>query len=108
MFPQFRTCSKPKPDGMRALTNDNFMDSGEYPSQLPVLTPVEDMLIAQVNPVLVMYKVQGHQAGYSEHIINFPQDFNEIARKLPRLPADTLHNIVVVKRTTKVAIKEFM
>lgn len=82
------------------------MDPGDVPHNLLTLTPVEEMLIARVNPVLAMFKIQGHQTGYRGHIINFPQDVNEIARKLPKLPSDLTQNIVVGKRPTVTSITE--
>lgn len=41
------------------------MEPGEYTGHLPASTLVEEMLIAGVNPVLVMYTIQSHQIGYS-------------------------------------------
>lgn len=57
------------------------------------------MLIARVDLVLALFKIQVHQSGHPGNIINFPQDVNEVARKHPQLPIELSQNIVVVKQT---------
>lgn len=49
---------------------------------------------------------KGHQTGYTWHIVNFPQDMNEIARKLPRLPTDFSQQVAVIKRSSVASITE--
>ncbi|CAG8777468.1 4428_t:CDS:1, partial [Gigaspora rosea] len=53
---------------------DNNIDPGEVPEELQELTEIEEMLIAQVFPVMVVYRLRGGQHGYRGNIINFPQD----------------------------------
>lgn len=100
------SCAKPKPDGIRVKSAHNSMDPGDVPGFLPKLTNVEEMLPARINPVLTIFKTKGHQTGYSGHVIHFPQDVNEIARRVPRLPAELTKNIVVVKRNTLTTVTE--
>lgn len=61
-----------------------MMDPGEIPDALNGLTFVEQQLIARVHPVVCVYKIRGHQMGYSGNVISFPQNVNEIARSLPQ------------------------
>ncbi|CAG8658574.1 22995_t:CDS:2, partial [Gigaspora rosea] len=62
---------------------DNNMNPGEVPKKLQKLTEIEEMLIAQVFPVIVIYRLRGRQHGYRENIINFPQDVKEFTTRLP-------------------------
>jgi hypothetical protein len=59
------------------------MDPGEQPHVLRVLTQVEEMLIAQVNPILQVTHAHGGKYKYSGHTISFPQDISMIAKNLP-------------------------
>lgn len=71
----------------------NYVDAGNFSQYLPSLAPMEEMLVARVNLLLVMYKIQSSQTSYSGHIINFPQDVIEVARRLPRISADLALNL---------------
>lgn len=59
------------------------MDPGEQPHVLHILTQVEEMLIACVNPILQVTHAHGRQYKYSDHTINFPQDITTITKSLP-------------------------
>ena len=48
------------------------MDLGEIPNELQDFTEVEKMLIAQVFPVMLIYRLREEQYGYYRNIINFP------------------------------------
>ncbi|CAG8721900.1 10501_t:CDS:2, partial [Racocetra fulgida] len=50
---------------------------GDVPEELQGLTKIEEMLIAQVFPVMVVYRLCGGQHGYRGNVINFPQDIEE-------------------------------
>ncbi|CAG8830479.1 21829_t:CDS:1, partial [Gigaspora margarita] len=50
---------------------DNNMDPGEVPEELQGLTEIEEMLIAQVFSVIVVYRLREGQYGYRGNIINF-------------------------------------
>ena len=60
------------------------------------LTPVEEMLISAILPIMTLYRLPHGQYGYCGHVINLPQDIAALADKLPRTPAD-LDVIVVCK-----------
>ncbi len=59
------------------------MDLGEVPDELRDLTEIEKMLIARVFPMMSIYKLRRGQHGYHGNVINFPQDIQELATKLP-------------------------
>lgn len=48
------------------------MDPCEQPLFLRILTQVEEMLIARVNPILQVTHAHGGQYKYSGHTISFP------------------------------------
>ncbi|CAG8559029.1 9051_t:CDS:10, partial [Scutellospora calospora] len=75
---------------------ENNMDPGEVPEELQGLTEIEEMLIAQVFPVMVVYRLCGGQYGYRGNIINFPQDIEEFTTCLPRHPSSL--NVLIVRR----------
>ncbi|PKK75534.1 hypothetical protein RhiirC2_863195 [Rhizophagus irregularis] len=62
------------------------MDPGEVPDELRDLTEIEEMLVA----------LRGGQHGYRGNVINFPQDVQEFASKLPRHPS--LLDVLVIRR----------
>ena len=62
------------------------MDPGEVPEELQDLTEIEEMLIAKVFTVMSVYRLRGGQYGYRGNVINFPQDIQEFAERLPRHP----------------------
>ncbi|KAE8752107.1 hypothetical protein FOCC_FOCC001269 [Frankliniella occidentalis] len=80
----------------KKFTAENMMDPGEVPDALRALTFVEQQLIARVHPVVCVYKIRGHQMGYSGNVISFPQNVNELARSLPHRVQD-LTSVVAVR-----------
>ncbi|CAG8781808.1 19739_t:CDS:2, partial [Gigaspora rosea] len=80
----------------KKFSAENNMDPGKIPEELQGLTEVEEMLIAQVFTVMLVYKLRGGQHGYRGNVINFPQDVQEFTTRLPRHPP-TL-NILIVHR----------
>ena len=78
-------------------TRENNMDPGELPLQLKRLTFIEEQLIAQVHPVISMYRIRGSQYGYKGHVINFPQDISTIANRLP-YTFDIISKFIIVRR----------
>lgn len=50
-------------------SNLNDMDPGEQPPELKDLTYIEEQLIARISPMLSVFKLKGHQYGYSGNII---------------------------------------
>ena len=56
------------------------------PKELYELTQIEEMLIARVFPVISVYTKPGWQRAYKGHCINFPQNIQHLADRLPRYP----------------------
>lgn len=80
----------------KKFSAENNMDPGEVPDELQDLTEVEEMLIARVFPVMSVYRLRGGQHGYRGNVINFPQDVQELAKKLPRHPSSL--DVLVIRR----------
>ncbi|CAG8809976.1 16881_t:CDS:2, partial [Dentiscutata erythropus] len=64
--------------------------------KLKGLTKIEEMLIAQVFPVMSVYRLRGGQLGYRGNVINFLQDVREFTTRLPRHPSSL--DILIVCR----------
>ncbi|CAG8759770.1 45000_t:CDS:2 [Gigaspora margarita] len=60
---------------------------GEVPEELQELTKIEEMFIAQVFPIMVVYRLQEGQHGYRGNIINFAQDVEEFTTHFPWHPS---------------------
>ncbi|CAG8465557.1 7408_t:CDS:2 [Gigaspora margarita] len=67
---------------------------GNIPQELYDLTDIEEMLIAQVFPVISVYKLRGGQYAYNGNVVNFPQDMHEFVTRLPR-SLSSLNTLVV-------------
>ncbi|PKC51700.1 hypothetical protein RhiirA1_483178 [Rhizophagus irregularis] len=67
-----RRCHKEKQP--KKFSKDNNMDPGKVPDELRDLTEIEKMLVAQVFPVMSVYRLRGSQHGYRGNVINFPQN----------------------------------
>ena len=72
------------------------MDPRHQPVVFSLLTKIEEMLIAHVNPILQVTHARGGQYKYSGHTISFPQDISTIATSLPCLLTDL--DILVVRK----------
>ena len=48
----------------------------EIPEELQNLNDIEQLLIAQVHPIISLWKIRGAQYAYSGNVINFRQDVN--------------------------------
>ena len=76
---------------------ENDMDPGLVPEELTGLTQVEQLLIAQIIPMMTIVRLpRGGQFGYSGNIINLPQDLPSLVSSLPRRVTDT--DIVVIRK----------
>ncbi|CAG8500444.1 41832_t:CDS:2, partial [Gigaspora margarita] len=78
----------------KKFTSENDMDPGEVLQELQGLTEIEEMLIAQVFPVIMVYKLCGGQYSYHENIINFLQDVQEFTMHLSRSPSSL--NVLII------------
>lgn len=73
----------------KKFSRENDMIPCDVPAELRNLTQVEEMLIARAFPVIQVYiKPRGGQRGYKGHVITLPQDVEQFAKILPRVPAD--------------------
>ena len=69
------------------------------------LTPVEEMLISAVLPIMTMYRLPHGQYGYNGHVINLPQDITSFANKLPHTAAEL--DVVVIHKEGAVGHHDF-
>ncbi|CAG8598033.1 15848_t:CDS:1, partial [Racocetra fulgida] len=78
----------------KKFSTENNMDPGNVPEELQRLIEIKEMLIAQVFPVIVVYRLRGEQYGYSGNIINFPQDVEEFVTHLHQNPSSL--NVLII------------
>ncbi|CAG8753569.1 12071_t:CDS:1, partial [Rhizophagus irregularis] len=83
----------------KKFSADNNMNPGEVPDELQGFTEIEEMLIARIFPVMSVYRLRGGQHGYRGNVINFPQDVQEFATKLPRHPSSL--DVLVIRRKSE-------
>jgi hypothetical protein len=81
------------------FTAANKMHPGDIPPELADLTYIEQMLIAQIHPVVSFYKINNAQYSYHGNVINFRQDIREYARVLPVKPSELASTILFSKET---------
>ena len=81
-----RRCYAEK-DNVKKFSARNNMDPGEVPKELRDLTQIEEILIAQIFPIVSVYCLHGGQYTYRGNVINFPQDVLEFATRLPHRPS---------------------
>ena len=84
---------------------ENNMDPGEVPEELQGLTEIEEMLIARVFTVISVYRLRDRQYGYRGNVINFPQDIQEFATRLPRHSSSL--EVLIVRRHSANSISRF-
>ena len=73
----------------RKYSLDNNMIPSPAPPELEDLIQFEEMLISRAFPVIHVYtKPRGGQRAYKGHIITLPQDVQQLADILPRVPQD--------------------
>jgi len=80
----------------KKFSTENNMNPGDLPVELQGLTEIEEMLIAQIFPVISVYCLRGGQYAYKGNVINFPQDVHEFTTRLPRHPSSL--DVLVVRR----------
>lgn len=88
------------------LTAKNNIDPGPVPDELTDLTYIEQMLIAQVHPIVSVFGLKGGQYAHKGNVINFKQDIASYISKLPVHPKD-LPSTLVFRKDTKHGIAEF-
>ena len=80
------------------LTSDNNMNPVHVPPPLKDLSVVEEMLIAQIAPMMHIFRLPvGRQFGYRGHVLNLPQYVQSVLTRLPRTKSNL--GMVVVRQT---------
>lgn len=67
---------------------DNEMDLGAVPAYLPVLTQIEEMVIAWSHVQMMIKRYRGHQYHYTGHCVSFAQEIIKTVSILPNLPEE--------------------
>ena len=78
---------------------ENNAIPGPVPECLARLSVVEEMLIAQIMPMMQTYILPYGQYGYKGHVICLPQDVQSVATALPRTGRSV--GVVVIRRKGK-------
>ena len=74
------------------------MNTGRVPPPLKDLSVVEEMLIAQIAPMMHIFRLPaGRQFGYRGHMLNLPQNVQSVLTRLPRTKSNL--GMVVVRQT---------
>ncbi|RGB28577.1 hypothetical protein C1646_767654 [Rhizophagus diaphanus] len=71
----------------KKFLKENNMNLSEVPDELCDLTGVEEILVAQIFPMMSVYRLREKQHGYQENVINFSQNVQEFTLKFPRHPS---------------------
>jgi hypothetical protein len=79
------------------FSKSNGLDLGPVPSFLPILTAVEELLIARVYVYLQVVRVRGQQYRYTGYVCCFGQNTLKTWRQLLWLPTEL--DILVVRPT---------
>lgn len=78
------------------------MDPKSVPSELQDPTIVEQQLISRISPAINIHMLKHGGIASSGHCVTFPQQINEPATDLPKLPSEI--NILKVKRKGKMIV----
>jgi hypothetical protein len=82
------------------MSVDNEMNPGDVPAHLPVLTQVEEMIIARSHVQMLVHRYRGHQYHYSGHCVSFMQSTVRTVSVLPNLPSEL--DIVLLRPSNRV------
>lgn len=85
---------------------DNNIDPGPVPLELKDLSYIKQLLIAQVHPIVSIFKIKSAQYAYSGNVINFRQNISEYIRRLPIHPKD-LSSMILFNKETLTGIVQF-
>ena len=77
------------------FSNLNFMHPGQPPSELPILSCLEESLIALHCPVLKVFRLKGGSFGYSGNVVAVTQDIGGFVNLLPRRLSEVELTIVM-------------
>ncbi|KAE8739272.1 hypothetical protein FOCC_FOCC015232 [Frankliniella occidentalis] len=87
--------------------DENDMNPMSVPLELQNLTFIERQLIARIHTVMSLYTFKECQYKYSGQVINFSQDVQSVAEKLPHLVSN-LNNVVIVKLSENIVLQDFV
>ena len=90
-----RRCSHDK-NPIKMFSSENNMNPAEVPAELVNLSVVEQQLICRIAPSIHVHMLRHGGIASSGHCVTFPQDINEPAQILPKLPQEI--NIIKVRR----------
>jgi hypothetical protein len=79
-------CHMEKNEVKKFLARNN-MNPGDVPEKLQGLIQIEEMLIAQIFPIVSVYYLRDGQYAYRDNVINFPQDVQDFATRLLHHPS---------------------
>ncbi|KAJ7578869.1 hypothetical protein C8J56DRAFT_797036, partial [Mycena floridula] len=82
------SCSADKKETRKWSDANEVNPTNDVPPCLKGLTDMEEMLIARTKTVMQVRWTKGRQLCYKDHIVNLPQNIEEVAEKLPRLPEE--------------------
>ena len=73
-------CSRCQQDkhSPKLYSAENGMDPGSVPPCLQGMTEIEELLIARAYPIMTVYHKHGGQLGYSGHVLNLPQNIQQL------------------------------
>ncbi|KAH7082828.1 hypothetical protein BKA63DRAFT_486263 [Paraphoma chrysanthemicola] len=85
------------PGQLYMFTADNLMDPGPMPGtlMLPMLSQVEELLIARVHCFVEVRQIRGQQYKYRGYIVNFLNNTGKVYNTLPLLPQDL--DIIIIR-----------
>ena len=80
-------CSTDKKN-IKMFSIENKMDPKPVPTELQNLSLVEQQLICRIAPLMHIHMLKHGGIAANGHCVTFPQNVNEPAQILPRLPQD--------------------
>ena len=80
----------------------NNIDPGKVPDELQGLTEIEEMLIAQIFTVMMIYRLRGGQNGYKGNIINRYTRLHKEASTEPFDIRCSCYSLAIIKRSKRV------
>lgn len=87
------------------MDQKNNIDPGPVPDELSSLTDIEPMVIAQVHPIISVFRHKLGQHLYRENVINFPQNIETFITKHPQIPQSIPYLIVFHRKIEKTTFK---
>jgi hypothetical protein len=82
------------------MSTENCMNPGELPAHLPVLTQIEEMIIARSHVQMLLHRYRGHQYHYTGHCVSFMQNTIKTVNMLPNLPSEL--DIIILRPANNV------